>query len=123
MCSNTSWTIWFRLKACQGEPLWVGLHLTLSDDSDAGRLLTPLPPRSSPEARLSGLSLSQPSSIKDRPLDTIVPELVGVVDNGASVAPKAAHAAMSILSLLAAHRPVEVLGCLDVEPLSKALYR
>jgi len=79
-------------------------------------------PRSSPEdriAKIRDMSLSD----RDRLCDQVIPNLVGIIDNCSSVAPKAAHVAMSLLSLFIAHRPVEVLGRLDVEPLSKALFK
>jgi len=70
-------------------------------------------------AKLRDLSLSE----KERLSDMLFPNLAGVIDNCSSVAPKAAHVAMSLLSLCVAHRPVEVLYRIDADPLSKALYR
>ena len=80
------------------------------------------PYHSDPEdriARIRDLSLSE----KDRFSGQVIPNLVGILDNCTSVAPKTSHVAMSLLSLFVAHRPEEVLKRLDVEPLSKSLYK
>ena len=48
--------------------------------------------------------------------------LIGLVDNCSAPLPKCAHLAMSLLGLLIARRPVQVLGLLDPEPTTKILH-
>ena len=53
----------------------------------------------------------------------LLSNLVGVIDNCLSVAPKAAHLAVSLCGVLISKRPASCLETLDPKPLSHALFK
>lgn len=53
----------------------------------------------------------------------LYPNLVGLLDNAALMAPKAADLAVQLMSQLAARIPAAVLATLDPQPLGDALLK
>jgi hypothetical protein len=85
---------------------------------------TPSPAALDPESAASCNTPILPASRAGQMFHGLLfPNLVGVVDNCGQAAPKAAHFAVQIMSLLACRRPAAMLGTLDPQPLSEALVK